>query len=653
MIAEQLTYEWARLWLPPEKLTLSEWAEKHFVLSPEYSAVTGTVKLFGWQKEIFDSFTDPTVNKIVLKVGTQLVKTLFIQAAVAYVIAEAPGPILMVQPKDPDAETFSKERLSPMIRDNEALFAKLPSGKSPLNTITYKQFPGGSLTLVGSIVPGNMARRSIQYFFCDEINKYPPSAGGEGSPLRLGEERTVTFGSRAKTIYTCSPTDEKGVISREYAASDQRQPWVSCDRCGHPQVMRWSEDGNGSGYVWWSKEVPVSERPHTARYICGGCQAQWNDVQRWRAAESSRWIGLKAFTGTAGFWISHLYSPHKTLAKMVKGFLDADATGDSNELKVFINTNLAEDWQERGEAPDWKKLFDRRADYKIGTVPAGALLLTAGADIQPDRIEIQVVGWGRRKQSWLVDYLVFYGDTARPEVWAQLTQALGTVYEDSDGREYSVKKLAVDSGFASQMVYDWARTQKYGPVQVIKGGPASMPALVGPQSPVEITVNGKRLKSGVRLQLVNVSELKKQFYGQLHLEMPNLQKAEAFPEGFFHFCEVADSEEYCRQLTAEQLVTSTQRGYQKREWQKTRPRNEALDTWLYAKAGAIMLGLDRYKDSHWDRLEKSLGIVKETEVIEVAEFVTPEPQLQPQPVASKPTGRRIAPPTHQFGRSSW
>jgi phage terminase large subunit GpA-like protein len=625
---EQLTAEWAHHWLPPEKLTLSQWAERNFVLSPEYSAVTGKLKLFGWQREIFDSFTDPTVNKIVLKVGTQLVKTLFIQAAVAYVIAEAPGPILMVQPKDSDAETFSKERLGPMIRDNESLYSRLPGGKSPLNTITYKQFPGGSLTLVGSIVPGNMARRSIQYFFCDEINKYPASAGGEGSPLRLGEERTVTFGTRAKTIYTCSPTDEAGVISREYEASNKKVPWVICHRCGYEQVLRWTEDGNGSGHVWWSKEVAASDRPQTARYICGGCQAQWNDVQRWRAVELSRWIPQKPFTGSDGYWISHLSSPHKTLSKMVKAFLDANATGDANELKVFINTNLAEDWQERGDAPDWKKLFDRRANYPIGTVPAGALILTAGVDVQNDRLEVQVVGWGRRKQSWKVDYLVLYGDTARAEVWAELTKVLGIIYEDAKGREFIISRLAIDSGYASQQVYDWARTQKFAPVRVVKGGPDSMQATVGPQSPVEITVNGKKLKSGVRIQLVNVSELKKQFYGWLHLELPNLEKGEEYPEGFFHFCATADTEEYCKQLTAEQLVTRTHHGFQKREWEKTRPRNEALDTWIYAKAASIMLGLDKCKESQWDVYEQSLiEKVKAEPVLQavaVAEAQTPE-----------------------------
>ena len=355
---QELAAEWSKLWIPRKRLKLSEWTERNFVLSPEYSAMTGLLRLYGWQREIFDSFTDPAVNKIVLKVGTQLVKTLFIQSCIAYLIAEQPGPALLVQPKEPDAETFSKERLEPMLRDVPLLQEKVPAMKSRdrSNTILYKQFPNGSITLVGSIVPGNLARRTVQYLFGDEVNKYPRSAGDEGDPMLLAEERTVKFGTRKKIVLACSPTHPGAKISREYDASDQRVPLAECPNCEREQVLKWAQ-------VFWDKAIPIEEQPATARYVCEHCEAHWNDVERWRAADLARWEARKPFQGIAGFWISHLYSPDKTLREMVAKFLAIKLANDSNEEKVFVNTNLAEDWQEKGEAPDWEKIWGRRESY--------------------------------------------------------------------------------------------------------------------------------------------------------------------------------------------------------------------------------------------------------------------------------------------------
>jgi len=649
---EALTLEWQKAWIPLERMGLADWAEKNFHLSPEYSAVTGELRLYGWQREIFNSFTDPTVNKIVLKVGTQLVKTLFIQAALAYIIAEMPGPTLFVQPKEKDAEDFSKERLEPMLRDNPLLRGMIPEGKSPRNLTTFKQFPNGALTIVGSIVPGNMARRSIQYLIGDEINKYPRSAGKEGSPLLLAEERAATFGSRAKIIYACSPTHPDGLISQEYELSDQRQPWACCPHCNHSQVLQWIQ-------VRFDKKGTIEERAESARYYCEQCDRPWNDNQRWKAAEAAEWIGSRPFTGTAGFWISHLYSPHKTLAKIVSAWLRAAESGSIENIQVFKNTNLAEDFRESGDAPESQRLYERRERYKIGTVPARALFITAGVDVQKDRLEISIYGWGRGVESWLVDHIVLNGDptqtasirlengSIQKPVWDRLTDLLNSTWIHESGTHLSLMRLGIDSGYATNEVYRWARQQGSARVLPLDPHGRETAAIVGQPSPVDVTVGGRKIKRGIKVWPVAVSRYKSEFYGFLRLDMPI--DGELKP-GYCHYPDMDIP--FFKQLVAEELVSKTNRaGFHAAEWQKTGP-NEALDCRNYARACASVVGIDRFRDHNWKTLEwavaKKVVVEQQTAAIETSTLPT-----TPITVKPKKRTRQIAGPTHEFGRGSW
>jgi phage terminase large subunit GpA-like protein len=608
----QLTGDWASLWLPPTRLPLAEWSEQHFYLS-KYSAVQGKIQLYGFQREPFNAFTDPTVSTIVLKVGTQLLKTILIQAATAYAIAEIPGPILIVQPDDTDAFTFSKERIAPMIQDSPVLSARIASGKTRdgSNTTVYKDFPGGTLSIVGAVSPGNAARRTIQYLFCDEVDKYPASSGNEGSFTELADERTAHFRSRAKRIFACSPTKKGSVISRKYDLSDQRKPWVPCHACGEMQILQFSQ-------VRWDKNLPIELQSLGATYECEHCRAQWNDVQRNRAVENTEWRASRPFRGVAGFWISHLYSPVKSLSEIVQKWLNAEATGDVNDLRVFVNTNLAEDWIEKGEAPAYEQLLDRREAY-LGTVPKGVLLVTAGADVHPDRIEVEIVGWGRRRESWSLDYLILDGRTNEPEVWEKLELLLGEVFVSEDGIEMPIGRMFVDSGFSTNDVYTWVRRQNSQRVVAIKGEHRGL-LPVGPPSPVDVTIGGKKIKKGLRIRTVLVSYFKHEFYSDLGKRKPTddeLRAGAVYPPGYCHFPTGGNyGDEHFKQICAEQLVTTRdRRGREHREWQQIRPRNEALDTRLYARAAAWDLGMDRFKDEHWRELESRRGTIIPTEAI--------------------------------------
>jgi phage terminase large subunit GpA-like protein len=319
----------------------------------------------------------------------------------------------------------------------------------------------------------------------------------------------------------------------------------------------------------------------------------------WRA-------GAKGDGRTAGFHISSLYSP-------VGWFSWGDAAKQFEQaqknpalLQVFVNTVLGETWTLLGEAPEWQKLYDRRESYKVGTVPPGGLFLTAGADVQKDRIEVEITAWGRGKESWSVDYRVLEGDTSRPQVWEKLTGLLSETFPTASGTELPILQLAVDSGFATIEVYQWARRQG-GRVLVIKGD-SRTPALIGSASPVEVGPAGAKLKRGVRVWPVNSGMAKEELYRWLRLDRPtdeDLAKGTPFPPGYCHLPRY--SEEYFKQITAEQLVTKIVKGYRRHEWQKMRERNEALDCRVYARAAAGRVGIDRFQEKHWGDLERRVG----------------------------------------------
>jgi phage terminase large subunit GpA-like protein len=270
-------------------------------------------------------------------------------------------------------------------------------------------------------------------------------------------------------------------------------------------------------------------------------------------------------------------------------------------LKVWVNTTLGETWVDKGEAPDWERLFERRESYKIGVVPDGGLVLTAGVDVQKDRIEVEIVAWGSDKQSWSVDYKIIDGgvasarDPANPAVWQSLDEILNANWESEDGTFRRISMMAIDAGYATQEVYNWVRTKSSGHVMAIKGSAKAVVPLGNPTK-IDINQKGAKIKRGVKLWPVGVSILKSELYNTLKLQRVN----EEYPAGYAHFPMYAP--EYFKQLTAEQLVTRIHKGYPRSEWQKMRERNEALDCRIYARAAAIAIGIDRWSEAKWNTL---------------------------------------------------
>jgi phage terminase large subunit GpA-like protein len=605
---------------------LSRWAEQNITLSREYARQADQLRLFGWQREIFDSFTDPRVSEIVLMCGTQMVKTLFIQAAIAYAIAEQPGPILVLQPSEGDAKAFSKERLTPMLRDCEVLHGKVARAKSrdSANTIQEKWFPGGMLAVDGAISPANVARRSIRYFFADEVDKYGVSAGVEGDVIALGDERVATYESLGKKIRTCSPTIAgRSRIGRLYAATDRRKPWVACPGCAAYQVLVWSQ-------VVFD---PVG-------YRCAHCGDLWGDIERWAACDKGvEWRAEAPFSGRAGFWISHLYSPWKTLAAMVEKYQASHR--DPQAYKVFVNTTLAELWEEQGETPDYELLLARREDYPANeeaVVPERGLFLTAAVDVQesPPRLEYEVVAWGRDRENWSLAYgtiqaLASNGQplpVSSPEVWAELDrQVLQRTFPHALGGELPVMVMAIDTGMRPQPVYSFARRHArpaYSASGIRIVAPRTVVPVKGNEDPLRIISkisreDASRKRQNIRIVSIGTHAAKQEIYDALREIVPS---ADGSPVPRCHHFP-AYGKEYFEGLCAEiRLVKENGRI----EWRKKpNVRNEPLDLKVYNRAAASMFGIDRFGKKQWAALER---MVAPSRAISM-----PEPAAEAQPAS--------------------
>lgn len=578
---------------PDPLMNISEWADKYRILSQKASAEPGKWRTSRtpYLKEIMDCLSPYSgIEKVVFMKGAQIGGTEVGNNFLGYIVHLSPGPVMLVMPTVDGAKRTSKTRIDPMFEAIPELKGVISDrrSKDASNTTLMKEFQGGVLVLTGANSAIGLRSMPVRYIFLDEIDAYKGDVEGEGDPVNLAIKRTSTF-NRRKIFMVSTPTIQ-GVsrIEYEYEQSDQRHYMVPCPYCNKRQSLKWKQ-------IHFENDDPA-----TATYICEHCGAIIEEHLKTWMLENGIWEKTNPKSIVAGFHLSSLYSPVGwfSWADAVKQFLDAK--NKDNLLKVWVNTVLGETWLEKGEAPEWQILFDKREDYQQEIVPSGGLFLTAGADVQKDRIECEVVAWGRNKESWSVGYFIINGDTAREEVWNELSEFSKRYFEHSSGVMLPISRFAIDSGFATQQVYNWVRKQPINFAIAIKGTDSGVTPL-GLPTRVDLNINGKRLRRGAKVWSVGTSILKSELYQFLRLTQ---NEDESYPAGYCHFPKY-DSE-YFKQLTAEQLVTKMVRGYQKREWQKTRERNEALDCRVYARAASISFGIEQFTETKWRNLEKAL-----------------------------------------------
>lgn len=549
-----------------------------------------------------DAVSDPQVETVVIMSSAQVGKTEILNNAIGFHIHLDPAPILLVQPTIEMAETWSKDRFAPMLRDTPVLrgLVKDPRSRDSGNTLRQKQFPRGHIAMAGANSPASLASRPVRLVLLDEVDRFPPSAGTEGDPVKLAVKRTTNFWNR-KIIMTSTPTT-KGAsrIEAAWEEADQRIYEVPCPACGSFQTLKW-------GQVRWTKDPKGN--PEGVHYECEHCQGKLTESDKHRMIRNGRWVITRPWiVRTAGFHVNELYSPWSTWAGVVENFLEAKKRPET--LKVWVNTSLGESWEEEGLTVDDAALGGRREDYGLGDpLPEGVLLLTAGVDVQGDRIEATAWGFGIGEESWVIQHAVFRGNPETSlKVWRDLDDWLLRTYPNSSGTTLRVAAACVDSGgHATQQVYDFCRKRESRRIWAVIGrAGAGLPL---------IKIGVRRTRQKVVLGIVGTDTAKGLLFSRLALG--------EFGPGYIHFPRDVD-DEYFRQLTAEKLMTKHVKGVATRVWKQIRARNEALDCAVYAFAAFASL------NANLERIAKRMEIRAEKAAAEEPP-VPDSPEEMPRP----------------------
>lgn len=570
------------LFAPPPPLSLSAWSDKYAYIPPEAGAapgkfVTGAAE---YQRGIQDAITDALIETVVLMMCSQSGKTQAQLNAIGYFSHYEPSPILFVAASEGEAEKFSKNRVAKMIRSTPVLRKLFPSPRSrdSGNTLLNKEFPGGVLVLAGANAPAGLASMPIRVLMPDEVDRYPESAGTEGDPVDLAMRRTTTFWNRKHVLASTPGIRNLSRIEKAYGDSDQRRYFVPCPDCGLMQPLEWPRlrfDRDSDGRVG------------AIFYEClAGCRilerSKHEMVRRgeWRATANS--LDGK----TAGFHLNALYPPWIRWSDLVTEWLAAKSSLE--RTKTFVNTRLAETWEIRGKGADLHALEARKDTRNYADeLPAGVLFLTAGVDVQDDRLEVSVWGWGLDEERWVIDHQIFRGDPSLPETielegkrqlnqdspWARLESYLRRPWDHELGVSMTVSCALVDSGgHHTARVYAFCKKNEARRWFAIVGR-------AGWGKPL-VSRGAEQGPSHAMLYSVGTDTAKEDVYTSL-----NVQERGA---GYTHFTSALEPE-YFRQMTSEQLIKTTRDYVTTLAWVKKGERNEALDCAVYARAAVAVL----------------------------------------------------------------
>lgn len=554
---------------PPPRLTLSQWADMYRMLSPENSAEPGRwhTEKAPYQREIMDAIGDQHTRKVVIKSAAQIGKTAMLMNMLGYYMHYYPSPVLVMQPTLDMAQTFSKDFLAPMLRDTPVL-SNLVDSKSRYsgNTILKKNFPGGHVTIVGANSPASLASRPIKVLLADEVDRYPASAGTEGDPLLLGQKRQTTFWDK-KTVIVSTPTlKASSRITTEFEASSKEEWNVPCPCCGHYQPL-----------VWERLVFDSEDTTKPIMYKCERCGELSGEYDWKKAAQRGHFVAENDNVEVRGFHLNTLASNFCSWKEVVDKFLVANELskqGDHEKLKTWVNTDLGEAWEEPGTTIDDTSLVNRREIYEA-EVPDEVLILTAGVDVQDDRFEVEVVGWGVGKESWGIRYQKIYGDLMSERVWNDLDQFLLQTFQKLDGSKLAITSVCIDSGgHHTNEVYKFTKERWERRVWAIKGkGGQDVPYIRDPS---------RNNRAKTPLFIIGVDAGKSLIYQRL--------KHETKGPNYCHFPlneEAGYTEEYFKGLTAEQMVVRFRKGRPTIMWEIKDPkqkRNEPLDLRNYATA---------------------------------------------------------------------
>jgi phage terminase large subunit GpA-like protein len=577
---------------PDPPYTVSEWADKNRYLSSVSSAEPGRWRTSRtpYLREIMDCLSAYSPVEVVnVMKGVQIGMSEAGFNFVGYTIHHSPGPMMYVMPTIDMAKKFSKTRIDPMVAASPALSEKIKPARSrdSDNTVFQKAFDGGVLVLTGANSGSGLRGLPVRCLVLDEVDGYPASADEDGDPVTLATDRTSTF-QRRKIFKLSTPTlKETSRIGPAFREGDQRYYNVKCDACGKLQPITWDK-------IKWEPG-----KPETAAFECDGFDEETGEVCGHRhpehrkgfllsEANGARWVPTAEPTrpNVRSYHLSALYSPWYTWAECAQRFLDVK--DDPAKLQPFINNVLGQEWEDLGgDKVDPDSLLAKREAYEVDPLPEKVALLTCGVDVQPDRLELEIVGWGRDEESWSIAYHTLAGDPSELEVWDQLDDLLSERFAHPAKSEgLRVSATCIDTGGANtQDAYRFIRPREGRRIWGIKGYAGKRP--VWPKRPT------RNNKGKINLYAIGVDAAKEVITARLTKTGPGVSGA-----GACHFNMDRDKE-YFEQMTAERKVTRYVKGFKIIEWHKPeKDRNEAFDCRVYAYSalqGLIIGGINLNK----------------------------------------------------------
>lgn len=585
-VAEVYLEAFRRGMAPEPRLSVSQWADEHRVLGNRAgnAPMRWHTSTTPYLREIMDALGPYSPwRRVVFMSGTQLGKTEAGMNWLGFIMHHAPGAVLVMRPTVDEARRFSRQRLDPMIATTPALAGIVQEARSREggNSLLAKEFPGGMMFLTGSNSATGVKSMPIRWLFCDEVDEFPGDLDGQGDPIRLAEKRQTGPVFARRKLYLVSTPTIKGEsrIEREFLSTDQRRYYIPCPECGHMDFITWrGRDWLGAAPGTHHRIHWPDGQPEAAAIICSSCGSVIEERHKPQMLARGEWRPTAlGKPGAIGFHLPSLYSPLGWFpwAAAAKEFVDAQ--DNALQLKTWVNTVLGETWEERGDSIEPEGLLKRAAhEPEIeGDVPDGVGVLVASVDVQGDRLECQVKGYGAGEESWLIAFSQFHGDPGRDPVWLELDEFLRQSFAHESGRSMGISCVAIDSGgHHSEQVYRFCRARLDRRVFAVRGGNELGKPLVS--RPTD------RNRYRAKLFTLCVDTGKEIVYSRLRIDKPG--------PGYMHLPRWVDAE-YVAQLTAEKAIRKwvKNRGTV-REWIKTRERNEALDLEVYCLAALYILG---------------------------------------------------------------
>lgn len=593
---------------PREPMTVAQWAER-FRIMPPTDPIPGPWRyaITPYWREVCEAWTDQDTRLIVCQKPAQVGWTQgVISNVLGYVADRDPSPALVMFPREKTAKDFVREKFDPLIQWSPPL-AHLATGSkrtSAKQTQLFREFPGGFFKFVGSQTMSDLQSTTARFALVEEPDSCSRNIGGKGGDsLELLRDRLTAFDD-SKQILGGTPTIRgASTIEEEMAQTDQRRWMVPCHDCDHAEPLAW-------GQVKWVQDDARHDPefgthvPESARYACPGCGVLWSDEQKNANVRRGWWQASAPFRGAAGFYVNSLMSPFNSVSmpRLVEQFLRAKHAMDAGDVApmiAFSNSRLGESWEYRGDAPETDQLLARRGHYSLGLVPAGGLVLTAGVDVQHDRLHLLIYAWGRGERSWLVWREEIHGTPLQPAVWRELAERLARSWPHQSGGQLNIKCASVDSsdGSTADAVYSFVR-QHSSQCLAIKGSSQDRSEIyAAPSRSVDVDRRGKWARYGLRPYIVGVSKAKDLLHARLRLD--------GLGPGVMHWPQDCPPE-YFDQLTSEVRVATGRTG-QRRWVLKAGLRNEDLDCTAYALHSARHLRLHTLSESGWHSIEQQLA----------------------------------------------